>query len=787
MGRPLYTNNAASALAYGITNTQTTIQVQDGMGNLFPTPTNGDYFYITVTSISVGGQYEIMQCTNNTNDTFTVIRGAEGTTPQFFNIGDNVQLRITAAGMNFITGGAVGTTEEQVFTATQGQTVFTITNFDYSPGTNNLSVYVNGSKQVSGVNYNETSVNVVTFVNGLNAGDVVEFLSGQSTSSGTLYATDVRYNEGSVGAVTTTVQSKLQESVSIGDFGGSLSTAIAGIGSTPTTLIINESITVSSSVTVPFTCAIQVTNESVITVGTGTLITINGPFNAGMCQAFTYTDSTSSVVFGQGTKQVIPQWWGATGNGSTNSTDITNETDAMIACFCSVRHAFITSDWANNSTLGPSTVFIPRGVYAINRPLPVFLNVHVTGEGGNNSPLSFLVQQDVTQPIFEMIPQAYNPNWTVAYETVSTGTIYSIGFGSYQSATQSATNAPAINFNSIRQATTYCNANFGASGGSSSSIGGYSDLHFKYVRFVNVAGYCMAVNDCQLDTAIHDCVFDNSFGGINATGSAFGSVVMQHSSMFTMPGSAVSLQPTSGTGFSFNTFDGTYYATGYIGNNVQSIAVVNPSFASGSAVTIDSCQITGYTYGSFEYRSGISTTNVNTVRIQNNILSNLDAPGSAKYIATAECQVVKINGNIFESDALATYTDSRFIDLYNNLVTNWSIDITNNQFYNYNASAFTNVIAADSDYSSSEVTFSFNIVNGPVTTVLATNVSLINQFGNVGTAFPALLYAGGPPGAYTWKVGDIVYNTTPTSGGNIGWVCTTAGSPGTWETFGTIS
>jgi hypothetical protein len=35
--------------------------------------------------------------------------------------------------------------------------------------------------------------------------------------------------------------------------------------------------------------------------------------------------------------------------------------------------------------------------------------------------------------------------------------------------------------------------------------------------------------------------------------------------------------------------------------------------------------------------------------------------------------------------------------------------------------------------------------------------------------------------------GDIVYNSAPISGGYIGWVCTTAGTPGTWNTFGLIS
>lgn len=38
-----------------------------------------------------------------------------------------------------------------------------------------------------------------------------------------------------------------------------------------------------------------------------------------------------------------------------------------------------------------------------------------------------------------------------------------------------------------------------------------------------------------------------------------------------------------------------------------------------------------------------------------------------------------------------------------------------------------------------------------------------------------------------WQVGDIIYNTAPTAGGSIGWVCTTDGNPGTWKTWGAIT
>ena len=44
-----------------------------------------------------------------------------------------------------------------------------------------------------------------------------------------------------------------------------------------------------------------------------------------------------------------------------------------------------------------------------------------------------------------------------------------------------------------------------------------------------------------------------------------------------------------------------------------------------------------------------------------------------------------------------------------------------------------------------------------------------------------------PPGVNgNYGIGDIIWNTIPVASGNIGWVCITAGSPGTWKTFGSV-
>jgi hypothetical protein len=48
-------------------------------------------------------------------------------------------------------------------------------------------------------------------------------------------------------------------------------------------------------------------------------------------------------------------------------------------------------------------------------------------------------------------------------------------------------------------------------------------------------------------------------------------------------------------------------------------------------------------------------------------------------------------------------------------------------------------------------------------------------------------YGSAAPTEGTWQPGDILYNTAPAPGGYVGWVCTAAGSPGTWNPFGAIS
>jgi len=80
------------------------------------------------------------------------------------------------------------TGEEETQIAIQGQTVFTLNTLSYQPGTNTLLVFVNGSKQIAVDNYVETSSTSITFLDGLNVNDVVNFCTATPVNTFTFVA-----------------------------------------------------------------------------------------------------------------------------------------------------------------------------------------------------------------------------------------------------------------------------------------------------------------------------------------------------------------------------------------------------------------------------------------------------------------------------------------------------------------------------------------------------------------------------------------------------------------------
>lgn len=97
----VFTNFATSTLATagGINTLVTALDVAPGDGALFPVApgSTSDYFYITV--VDVSGNREIMKVTTRATDTFTVVRGQDGTSARAFAEGDKIELRLNAAAL----------------------------------------------------------------------------------------------------------------------------------------------------------------------------------------------------------------------------------------------------------------------------------------------------------------------------------------------------------------------------------------------------------------------------------------------------------------------------------------------------------------------------------------------------------------------------------------------------------------------------------------------------------------------------------------------------------------
>ena len=112
-------------------------------------------------------------------------------------------------------------TQEEIQTATAGQTVFTLSTVSYTPGSNSLSVFVDGVNQYDGSSYAyvETDSTTVTFTAGLHVGALVKFTTAVTLSGGAVNAINVVYDPPFTGGVATTVEHKLSEMISVTDFG----------------------------------------------------------------------------------------------------------------------------------------------------------------------------------------------------------------------------------------------------------------------------------------------------------------------------------------------------------------------------------------------------------------------------------------------------------------------------------------------------------------------------------------------------------------------------------------
>jgi hypothetical protein len=105
----LFANNASSNVVGSIGPTDTQVNVAAGTAIQFPQPAqSGDYFCATFYDAATGTIQEIVHVTGVSGDTFTIVRGQEGTQAKSWNPGDTISNLVTAATLSSFVQTGVG-------------------------------------------------------------------------------------------------------------------------------------------------------------------------------------------------------------------------------------------------------------------------------------------------------------------------------------------------------------------------------------------------------------------------------------------------------------------------------------------------------------------------------------------------------------------------------------------------------------------------------------------------------------------------------------------------------
>lgn len=207
-----------------------------------------------------------------------------------------------------------------------------------------------------------------------------------------------------------------------------------------------------------------------------------------------------------------------------------------------------------------------------------------------------------------------------------------------------------------------------------------------------------------------------------------------------------------------------------VGNAADTVAVGSTAERSFSVNAASASFHTGFIISSNRVRGGTFRVfemqkTTYSVIVGNNIS---DVPATKVGVWIEDCNGTVWTGNVVDGSG----------------TTNYAMRVRNSSYSTFTGSVIlTNAsapIALQIDATNTNCLFdkSILIFGKPEPMNFIANESagcIVEQFGS------------GPPTLNPHQVGDRVYARGPSAGGNIGWVCTTAGTPGTWKTFGAIA
>jgi len=192
----------------------------------------------------------------------------------------------------------------------------------------------------------------------------------------------------------------------------------------------------------------------------------------------------------------------------------------------------------------------------------------------------------------------------------------------------------------------------------------------------------------------------------------------------------------------------------------------------GTGTDTKDIKISGNTIDTNLSGPGIEAIGTQNLNINTNIL--IDTHGHGIYVANTCTGIIKVLNNDLE-DINSSGTASNDVIHIQSASTADAINVSHNSHTNPSAYTVERLVECNND----DAIIRDNYSSVGKLIVHSDQTKDINKNRrSEGTAAPT---------TGTWGQGDVVYDTTPSASGFMGWVCVTAGSPGTWKTFGAIS
>jgi hypothetical protein len=129
---------------------------------------------------------------------------------------------------------------------------------------------------------------------------------------------------------------------------------------------------ISNDITIPSNVSIWFVNGSKLSIDSGKTVTINGVLEAGYYQIFS---GSGTAVIKRGTcEAILPQWWGAVGDGSNDDT-------------LAIQSAINCANQTGSEATDPRVreVFLPNGIYKITSPLALDYGTSLRGSSSNST------------------------------------------------------------------------------------------------------------------------------------------------------------------------------------------------------------------------------------------------------------------------------------------------------------------------------------------------------------------------------------------------------------------